>query len=170
MTSCWETTVVKIKVIHMNTILVKSFKFQILNNDIKSNSVQVSTLYTILWMRGASLQLPSWQEGQKPTLRSLHWLPIYYRADFKVLLSTLKPFKGQDLAELLHACCSSKCQKWDSKPELIEPLQSLPISCVDGPSLCIRSTPNLGLSESLLKIHLFFEAFFSSWGCLFHWW
>lgn len=101
MTPCWETTVVKIKVIHMNTILVKSFKFQILNNDIKSNSVYVYKypLYTLYygWGGGLSSILSSWQEGQKPTLRSLHWLPIYYRADFKVLLSTLKPFKGQDL-------------------------------------------------------------------------
>ena len=108
-----------------------------------------------------------------PLLRSLHWLPVQYRLDFKILLITFKCLNGhapEYLCKLLHSYVPSRSLRSSSKDLLKEPSyrtnsygkrafsviaprlwNSLPME--------IKSSPSVASFKRSLKTHLFKQAF-----------
>ena len=108
-----------------------------------------------------------------PLLKSLHWLPVKYRLDFKILLLTYKCLNGhapEYLSELLQSYMPSRTLRSSSKDLLKEPSyrtssygkrafsviaprlwNSLPME--------IRSSPSVASFKRSLKTHFFKQAF-----------
>ncbi|XP_033473239.1 glucose-6-phosphate exchanger SLC37A1 isoform X3 [Epinephelus lanceolatus] len=100
-----------------------------------------------------------------PVLRHLHWLPVKYRIDFKILLLTFKALHNQApsyLSEFLHIYTPSRTLRSSSALQLISPSASLStmgsraFSCSD-PHLWnslphdIRNIDSLSTFKSLLN-------------------
>lgn len=111
-----------------------------------------------------------------PVLRYLHWLPVHYRIDFKILLLTFKCLNGLAplyLTELLHAHIPARALRSANILLLDVPRSRLKTRgdrafSVAAPNLWnnlpvhIRTCPTLECFKSLLKTHLFSLAFPSS--------
>ncbi len=108
-----------------------------------------------------------------PILRTLHWLPIKFRIDFKILLfvyKSLHDLAPMYLSELLHPYTPSRCLR-SSDQNLLLVLQSRlkrrgdRAFSVVGPRLWnslpldIRLAPSLSTFKSLLKTYLFSLAY-----------
>ena len=113
------------------------------------------------------------REHITPVLASLHWLPVRYRIDFKILLFVFKALNGlapQYLAELLHVRTPTRALRSSSELLLVVPRSRLKTKgdrafAVAAPKLwnClplhIRSAQTLETFKRLLKTHLFELAF-----------
>ena len=111
-----------------------------------------------------------------PVLRSLHWLPVEHRVDFKLLLLTFKSLNGLAppyLSDLLTPYCPSRALRSANAGYLIIPRINKKTSggrafSYRAPLLWnslppdVRSAGTLSLFKSRLKTHLFSKAFGSS--------
>ena len=111
-----------------------------------------------------------------PVLRHLHWLPVHYRIDFKILLLTFKCLNGLAplyLTELLHAHIPARVLRSANLLLLDVPRSRLKTRgdrafSVAAPNLWnnlpvhIRTCQTLECFKSLLKTHYFSLAFPSS--------
>ena len=104
----------------------------------------------------------------------LHWLPIEYRIDFKILVLTYKSLHQQTpdyLANLLHVQTGRRClRSTSSAPHLVEPRTHL-ITFADRAFSSyaprqwnrlpdhIRNADSINIFKRLLKCHLFEHAF-----------
>ncbi len=106
-----------------------------------------------------------------PLLRSLHWLPVHYRTEFKILLLVFKSLNNQApsyLSDLLHPYTPARGLRSEGKLLLqtprtrlktrgsrafgwSHPLENLPVH--------IRMASTLSEFKSYLKTHLFSLAF-----------
>ena len=107
-----------------------------------------------------------------PLLRSLHWLPIKFRIDFKICLLTYKTLKEQQPAYLhtmLIPYSPGRSLRSSQGNQLTVPRTKTKTGCrafsVSGPTLwnalpvSIRHSPTLGTFKKYLKSHLFGQAF-----------
>ncbi len=108
-----------------------------------------------------------------PVLRTLHWLPIKFQIDFKILLFVYKSLHNlapMYLSELLHPYTPSRCLRSSDQNLLIVPQSRLKrrgdrAFSVVGPRLWnslpleIRLAPSLSTFKSLLKTYLFSLAY-----------
>ena len=103
------------------------------------------------------------------TLATLHWLPVCFRVDFKVLMITYKALNGlgpQYLAERLLPPRST-CTTWSSqegrlrslKPREVRKEKSKTPGLLGSGSFEIRLAPSLGIFKKQLKTWLFRQAF-----------
>ncbi len=104
-----------------------------------------------------------------PILRALHWLPIKFRIDFKVLLLVYQSLHHQapsNLSELLHVYTPTRSLRSSDQNLILVPQSRLKCRgdqafSVVGPrlwnylSLEISLAPSPSILKSLLKIHLF---------------
>lgn len=111
-----------------------------------------------------------------PVLRHLHWLPVDYRINFKILLLTFKCLNGlapEYLKELLHVHTPARVLRSANLLLLDVPRSRLKTKgdrafSVAAPTLWnklplhIRTCPTLECFKSLLKTYLFSLAFHSS--------
>ncbi len=124
-----------------------------------------------------------------PILRSLQWLPVHQRIDFKILLFVFKSLHNLApvyLSELLHLYTPSRSLRSCNQALLVVP--HVRLKCrgerafsVAGPRLWntlpleIRMAPSLSVFKSLLKAYLFFLVYWllftviSKWVVLFIW-
>ncbi len=109
------------------------------------------------------------REPITPVLASLHWLPVKFRVDFKVLVYVFKALHGLApiyISDLLHFYSPVRTLRSSSQKLLIVPKfrlkskgnrafsvlwNSLPLS--------IRSSPTLSSFKSFLKTYIFSQAF-----------
>ena len=59
-----------------------------------------------------------------PILRSLHWLPVKYRIDFKIIILTFRILHGQApeyMCSMINRQVNSRCLRSSSKVRLIVP-------------------------------------------------
>ena len=113
------------------------------------------------------------REHITPVLASLHWLPVKFRIDFKVLLFVFKSLHSLSpsyLSELIKPYVPNRALR-SADQMLLEPLPTILRSRGDrafaaaGPELWnslplpIRLAQSLGSFKSLLKTHLFSIAF-----------
>lgn len=108
-----------------------------------------------------------------PILRALHWLPIQFRIDFKILLLVYKSLHNQApsyLSELLHFYTPTRSLRSSDQNLLVVPQSRLKCRgdqafSVVGPRLWnnlppeIRVALSLPIFKSLLKTHLFALAY-----------
>ena len=108
-----------------------------------------------------------------PVLASLHWLPVHYRIDFKIVLFVFKILNGQApqyLVELLHALTPARALRLSNQLLLDVPKSRLITKgdrafAVAAPKLWnslpfnIRSAQTLEIFKSSLKTYLFSLAF-----------
>ena len=104
-----------------------------------------------------------------PVLVSLHWLPVRFRIDFKILMFVFKALHGKApnyLSELVHVRTTSRALRSSSEVILDVPRSRLKTKgdrsfAVAGPKLWnslpvhIRGAQSLGIFKSLLKTYLF---------------
>ncbi len=109
-----------------------------------------------------------------PVLRSLHWLPVRYRVNFKILLVVFKSLNGLApayLSDLLTEhrpllSLRSSNQRLLSIPKSRLKCRGDRAFSVAAPSLwnalplCIRSAPSISDFKSMLKTYLFDLAFY----------
>ncbi len=109
-----------------------------------------------------------------PVLRSLHWLPVRYRVNFKILLLVFKSLNG--LAPAYLSDLLTEHRPFLSLRSSNQRLLSIPksrLKCrgdrafsVAAPTLwhalplCIRSAPSISDFKSMLKTYLFDLAFY----------
>ena len=108
-----------------------------------------------------------------PILRQLHWLPVIYRIQFKILLLTYKSLNGlapSYLTELIHYNNPGRSLRSSNKVTLKVPRTRLKSYGDRSFSYCsptlwnqlpadIRLAPNIGIFRSKLKTHLFKRAY-----------
>ena len=108
-----------------------------------------------------------------PVLRKLHWLPVQYRINFKVLLLVYKGLNGLApayISELLQHCTSSRSLRSSSQRLLSIPRTSLKTygdrafsaagpRLWNGLPLSLRSSNTLTVFKKDLKTYLFKFAF-----------
>lgn len=107
-------------------------------------------------------------EHISPVLRSLHWLPIQFRIDFKLPLLTFKSLNGLAtpyLSELLHPNFSWECQKLIANLKGNVFLRWQLRNCEMPFLLPLDRLPNCLILKLCLKTHLFHLPF-DPWG----WW
>ena len=112
-------------------------------------------------------------ESITPALIKLHWLPIKYRIQFKILLLCYKAIKGESpqyMSALLTAYIPSRNLRSSTKNLLVEPPANLKrygerAFSVAAPKLwnalpeIIKSQDSINSYKSALKTHLFKLAF-----------
>ena len=108
-----------------------------------------------------------------PVLISLHWLPVRFRVDFKILMFVFKSLHGNApiyLSELVHVRTIDRVLRSSSEMTLDVPKSRLKTKgdrsfAVAGPKLWnslpaqIRAAQSLGVFKALLKTYLFSLAF-----------
>ncbi len=113
------------------------------------------------------------REHITPVLASLHWLPVKFRVDFKVLVFVFKALHGLApicISDLLHFYSPVRTLRSSSHKLLIVPKSRLKSKgnrafSVHGPMLwnslplSIRSSLTLSSFKSSLKTYLFYQAF-----------
>ncbi len=112
-----------------------------------------------------------------PVLASLHWLPVRFRIEFKILLIVFKILHGLApayLSELLHVHTPVRALRSSNQALLDVPRARLKNKgdrafSVVAPKLWnslpahIRTAQSVGIFKSFLKTHLFSLAFILSW-------
>ena len=113
------------------------------------------------------------QDQISPVLASLHWLPVYFRIDVKILLFVFKALNGlvpQYLTELLHIHAPARALRSANQLLLDVPKTRLKTKgdrafAAAAPRLWstlpwhIRSTESIEAFKSSLKMHFFSLAF-----------
>ena len=108
-----------------------------------------------------------------PVLQQLHWLPVSYRIDFKIIVTTYKVLNGlapHYLSSLIKPYSSTRSLRSSTKHLLIIPKWKLSTFgrrsfSVAAPELWnklphyIRFAPNVSTFKRRLKSHLFSRAF-----------
>ena len=108
-----------------------------------------------------------------PILATLHWLPVVFRVDFKILLLAFKAQNGlapKYISDLLHPYTPPRSLRSSGEAVLVVPKSRLATKgdrafAIYAPRLWnalpieIRKTNNLTAFKSLLKTHLFTKAF-----------
>ena len=95
-------------------------------------------------------------DDSKPLLFRLHWLPVLYRIDFKILLLTFKSLHGEGpayLCELLVPYLPSRSLRSCNKDHLIQPKTR----CKYGDRSFSSAAPRLELSPCMCSIILWCE-------------
>ncbi len=148
--------------------LKKSWK--ILNKDYKYNLKNDQIL--IDWLTGTKKY-----EHITPVLASLHWLPVCFRIEFKILLIVFKILHGlapANLSELSHIHTPVRALR-SSNQVLLDVLRARlknkgdQAFSVVAPNLSnslpvhIRTAQSVGIFKSFLKTHLYSLAFILSW-------
>ena len=104
-----------------------------------------------------------------PILKRLHWMPVYKRTEFKILLITFKALNDlipKYITDILHLYLPPRMLRSATKKLLVVPLTNLVkygerSFCYAGPNLWnelpdhIRDSNNLTTSKSKLKMFLF---------------
>ena len=119
----------------------------------------------------------TWPHHTGSGLSLLHWLPVRFRIDFKILMFVFKILNGlapQYLAELIHVHKSARALRSSNELLLDVPISRLKSKgdwafAVAAPKLWnslplyIRSAQTLEIFKSLLKTHLLSLAFEACW-------
>ncbi|KAL2089214.1 hypothetical protein ACEWY4_016113 [Coilia grayii] len=107
-----------------------------------------------------------------PVLRSLHWLPVSYRIDFKALLLVFKSLNGMGpsyLLDMFQLYASTRSLRSPQKNLLVEP--AVRTKCGEAAFSCyavklwnqlpedIKNAPTVGSFKSRLQTKLFSDAF-----------
>ena len=126
----------------------------------------------------ARLLTGTWKRDHiSPILASLHWLPVHFRIDFKVLLFVFKALNGQAasyIRDLLTPYSTSRSLRSADLGLLAVPRSKLKLRgdwafAVAAPilwnsiPLSIRSAPSIDFFKSRLKTYFYSSAFGSSW-------
>ena len=107
-----------------------------------------------------------------PILKSLHWLPVIYRIDFKVLLLVFKSLNGQGplyIAEMFETYSPSRSLRSAGKLQLVQSSARTK----QGEAACrcyavrlwnrlpidIKTSPTISIFKSRLKNKFFYDAF-----------
>ena len=116
------------------------------------------------------------REHITPVLASLHWLPVNFRIDFKILLFVFKALNGlapQYISDLIQIYTPARSLRSESQLLLVEPRTKCKTRgdrafSVAGPRLWntlplhIRTAPTLECFKSRLKTHFYSLAFNTS--------
>lgn len=108
-----------------------------------------------------------------PILKSLHWLPVTYRIDFKVLFLVFKTLNGQGplyMADMLKKYTPSRSLRSAGKLELVQcsartKQGEAAFSCYavrlwNRLPVDIKTSPTISIFKSRLKTKLFYDAFY----------
>ncbi|KAK0151915.1 hypothetical protein N1851_006719 [Merluccius polli] len=135
-----------------------------------------SLLYRLQLVQNAAARLLTGKRKRdhiSPVLASLHWLPVSFRIDFKILLFVFKALNGlapQYLSELLHIYAPARALRSTNQLLLVVPKTRLSTKGdrafgAAAPRLWnslpwhIRSAGSIEVFKSSLKTHLFSQAF-----------
>ena len=107
-----------------------------------------------------------------PILKSLHWLPVTYRIDFKVILLAFKSLNGQGslyIAEMFEKYSPSRSLRLAGKFQMVQPSTrtkqgEAAFSCYafrlwNRLPIDIKTSPTIPFFKSRLKTKLFHDAF-----------